>query len=451
MIPNIKLSVEQIRTSEQMTSQFSRRHFTKTAMSAAGILLAHGCTRSLAKNSHISPLHLSNAPEVTTVRIGFLPLLDAAPLIIAKEKGLFNNYGMTGVELVQYDDWQTLQSALVLGPLGLAGAHIPSPLPYLIMAGKTANGELARTYILARLNVNGQSISLANIYKELDLHLDSSTLKESVERAKAGGPGMKLKMAIPCVGGTHDLWLRYWLAAGDINPDTDVMIVVVPPAQMVANMQTGTVHAFCVDDPFALQLVKTRSGFSALTTGELWADHPEKAFVMQADWVNHYPKATQALLMAVQEAQIWCDLEANWAEMVATLVDGHYLQSSQSELIDRLRGNFNLGDDRWFKNRSNRIKFWQDQASYPYKSHDTWFVTECIRWGYLPPNIDIQGVVNAVNREDLWRQAARAIGQTSVILKEPQSRGIETFFDNQQFDPHAPLAYLNRQPIRKRA
>ena len=204
----------------------SRRRFIETAISAAGTVAVNGCTRSFAETSQVSP-HLTNIPEVTTVKLGLLPLLDAAPLIIAKEKGLLSKYGMTGVELVQYDSWQTLQSHIALEePFGISGAQMPSSLPYLIMAGKTVDGAQARMSILARLNVNGQSIAVANIYQNLSLRSDSSTLKESVERAKAGGPGMKLKIAIPCLGGTHDLWLRYWLAAGDINPDTDVSMVV---------------------------------------------------------------------------------------------------------------------------------------------------------------------------------------------------------------------------------
>ena len=434
-----------------MTSRLSRRRFIGTVLSATSAALTHSCARSSAVTSQVSPIRRSSSLEITTVKLGLLPLLDAAPLVIAKAKGLFNKYGMTGVELVQHHSWQALQSDIVSEPFGISGAQMPSSLPYLITAGKTEDGKRVRLSILARLNVNGQSIAIANIYRNLNLRLDSSAFKESVERSKARGPGTKLKIAVPCAGGTHDLWLRYWLAAGDIDPDADVTMLVVPPAQMLANMQTGTIHAFCVDDPFALQLVNSRIGYAALTTGELWANHPEKALVMRSSWVNSYPKATQALLMAVQEAQIWCDREVNWAEMLAILSDQQSLQVPQQALLEHLRGNFELRNDRWVRNPSDRSKFWQNQASYPYKSHDAWFVTECIRWGYLPQNTDIQGIVNLVNREDLWRQAAKEIDQGAIVLESAQSRGVETFFDDRQFDPISPITYLNNQPIRKRA
>ena len=108
-------------------------------------------------------------------------------------------------------------------------------------------------------------------------------------------------------GGTHDLWIRYWLAAGGIDPDKDVSTIVVPPPQMVANMKVGNMDAFCVGEPWNEQLVNQGIGFTACTTGELWKQHPEKALGMRADWVEKNPRAAKALLMAVMEAQMWCD------------------------------------------------------------------------------------------------------------------------------------------------
>ena len=107
-------------------------------------------------------------------------------------------------------------------------------------------------------------------------------------------------------GGTHDLWIRYWLAAGGIDPDKDIETIVVPPPQMVANMKVGTMDCFCVCEPWNLQLIHQDIGYTAITTGELWNKHPEKSFGMRAAWVDKYPKAAKALLMAVMEAQQWC-------------------------------------------------------------------------------------------------------------------------------------------------
>ena len=107
-------------------------------------------------------------------------------------------------------------------------------------------------------------------------------------------------------GGTHDLWIRYWLAAGGIDPDKDIETIVVPPPQMVANMKVGTMDCFCVGEPWNEQLKNQKIGYTAINTGELWNKHPEKSFAMRADWVDKNPKAAIALLMAVQEAQMWC-------------------------------------------------------------------------------------------------------------------------------------------------
>ena len=155
--------------------------------------------------------------------------------------------------------------------------------------------------ILARLNANGQCISVAKEYLDQKVGLDAKVFKAAIEKKKAAGKSVKAAMTFP--GGTHDLWIRYWLAAGGIDPDKDIETIVVPPPQMVANMKVGTMDCFCVGEPWNAQLVQQGLGYTALTTGELWKDHPEKAFAMRASFVEKYPIATKALLMAVLEAQ----------------------------------------------------------------------------------------------------------------------------------------------------
>lgn len=200
---------------------------------------------------------------------------------------------------------------------GIDGAHILSPMPYLM----TINDKVPM-YLLARLNTNGQAISVANKLKDLKVGLESKGLKAAADKAKADKQSMKVAMTFP--GGTHDLWMRYWLAAGGINPDQDVVLEPVPPPQMVANMKVGTVDAFCVGEPWNAQLVSQKLGYTALVTGELWKDHPEKAFAMRKEWVDNNPNATQALLMAVLEAQQWCDKAENKEEMCKICADRKY-------------------------------------------------------------------------------------------------------------------------------
>ena len=182
---------------------------------------------------------------------------------------------------------------------GIDGAHILTPMPYLISTGKvTQNNVPTPMYILARLNLDAQAISVSNEYKDLKVAADASRAEGRL-RAKKKAAGKEVKVAMTFPGGTHDLWIRYWLAAGGIDPDKDVSTIVVPPPQMVANMKVGTMDAFCVGEPWNEQLVNQGIGFTACTTGEIWFKHPEKALGMRADWVDKNPNAAKALLMAV--------------------------------------------------------------------------------------------------------------------------------------------------------
>jgi nitrate/nitrite transport system substrate-binding protein len=306
-------------------SNLSRRKFILTAgLTAAGTLIAHGCSSgptNTAANNGTAPANspaagqspatnvsAADAPEVTTAKLGYIALTDSAPIIIAQEKGYFEKYGMKDVEVLKQASWPVTRDNLEIGSQGggIDGAHILSPMPYFMSLGQTKTKQPVPMYILARLNTNGQAISVANTYKDLKVGIDSKSLKDALSKAKAGGKS-DLKVAVTFPGGTHDLWMRYWLAAGGVVPEQDVSVIPVPPPQMVANMKTGNMEAFCVGEPWNAQLVNQQQGTTALVTGELWKDHPEKALTMRKDWVDKNPKAAKAILKAVMEAQQWCE------------------------------------------------------------------------------------------------------------------------------------------------
>ncbi len=389
-------------------------------------------------------------PEVTKAVLGYIALTDAAPLIIAKEKGLFEKHGMKDVEVAKQASWGATRDNLVLGSEanGIDGAHILTPMPYLITAGKvTQNNIGVPMYILARLNLDSQAISVANEYKDLKPGLDASPLKEAFAKKKAEGKEVKVAMTFP--GGTHDVWIRYWLAAAGIDPDKDVSTIVVPPPQMVANMKVGNMDAFCVGEPWNEQLVNQGIGFTACTTGELWKKHPEKSLGLRAAFVDKYPKATQALLMAVLEAQQWCDKMENKEEMAAILGRRQWFNVPPADVAGRLKGDINYGNGRVAKGTDLYMKFWQGHASYPFQSHEAWFLTEDIRWGKFEPTTDVKALVKKVNREDIWRDAAKALGVAAADIPASPSRGKETFFDGKVFDPADPSAYLASLSIKR--
>ncbi|MBY0332475.1 MAG: ABC transporter substrate-binding protein [Acetobacteraceae bacterium] len=386
----------------------------------------------------------STAPETRKAVLGYIALTDSAPLIIAKEKGFFARHGMPEVEVAKQASWGATRDNLVLGGGrgGIDGAHLLTPMAYQIHTGRIVqNGQPVPMAILARLDTNGQGISVAEKHRPLGARLDAAPLRRALT------PDSKVAMTFR--GGTHDLWLRYWLAAAGIDPERDVSTIVVPPPQMVANMRVGTMDAFCVGEPWNAQLVNQRLGYTAIVTGELWRDHPEKCFALRGEFVQQHPHAAEAMTAAVIEAARWCDTPANTEEMCAILGRRAWFNVPVADILGRMRGEVDYGDGRRLMNTDITMKFWRDHASYPFRSHDLWFLTENIRWGILPEGLETAGLIAEVNREATWRAAAARAGVPNAETPAGTSRGRETFFDGKVFDPADPAAYLGSLAIKK--
>ena len=429
---------------ELLGGRVSRRNFLRGSAGATALMAA---TKIAFPGGAFAQ---GAGPEVTKAILGYIALIDASPLVIAKEKGFFAKHGMPDVDVAKQASWGATRDNIVLGSEknGIDGAHILTPMPYLISTGKvTQNNVPTPIYLLARLNLDAQAISVSNEYKDLKVTTDASPLKAAFEAKKAAGKEVKVAMTFP--GGTHDLWIRYWLAAGGIDPDKDISTIVVPPPQMVANMKVGNMDAFCVGEPWNEQLVNQNIGFTACTTGEIWFKHPEKALALRAEWSDKYPKATRAILMAVIEAQQWCDKAENKQELAEIVGKRQWFNVPVPDIIGRLKGDINYGHGRVEKGTKQYMKFFVDHASYPFKSHDAWFVTEDIRWGKFEPTTDIKALVDKVNREDLWRDAAKVLGVAASDIPATASRGKETFFDGKVFDPDDPLGYLKSLSIKR--
>jgi len=390
-------------------------------------------------------------PEVTKATLGYIAQPDSAPRIVAKEKGLFAKYGMPDVEVAKQASWGATRDNLVLGGAanGIDGAHILSPMPYLMTAGKiTQNNVPMPLSILARLNLDAQAISVSSEFKDLKVGADSSPLKAAFEAKKAAGKEPTAAMTFP--GGTHDLWIRYWLAAGGIDPDKDIKLITVPPPQMVANMKVGTMDVFCVGEPWPAQLVNQGIGYTAVNTSEIWSAHPEKSLTLRTEYIDKYPLAAKALLMAVLEAQIWCDKLENREEMCGILGTRAWFNVPVADILPRSKGDYDYGlPDKKVAGAPGIMKYWRNHASFPWKSHDQWFLTEDIRWGKFEPTTDTKALIAKVNRSDLWREAAKAIGVPEAEIPKTDSRGKETFFDGKVFDPDNSNAYLASLAIKR--
>ncbi len=434
----------------ELQDQFTRRKFiTVTGAAAAGtILLNGGLSNPFAANA-------SKGLETTKAKLGYIPIVEAAPMIIAKEKGFFAKHGMTDIELSKQASWGAARDNVEIGSGGggIDGGQWQMPMPYLISMGEITKGrKKIPMYVLLQLNTHGNGIAVSNKHKGQKLSLKVRDSKAYFDKLKSGGNKFKAAYTFP--EANQEFWIRYWLAAGGVNPDTDVELLTVPSAQTVANMKTGTMDAFSTGDPWPYRIVTDKVGFLAALTAEIWKNHPEEYLAIRADWVDKNPKATKAILKAIMEAQQWCDNFNNRKELSQILSKREYFNVPANILEGPFFGKYDKGDGKKVDDKSLAAYYWKDgrgSVSYPYRSHDLWFLTESVRWGFLPlDTLDkANGMISKVNREDLWREAAKELGVSARDIPKSTSRGVETFFDGIKFDPKNPKAYLKSLKIKK--
>ncbi len=450
-------------------TNFSRRKFLLTAgVSAAGSIFLKGCLgnppdsvtgRTQAQTVPTAKIDPAQAPEITKVKLGYIPIVEAAPLIIAKEKGFFAKYGMTDVDLAKQASWGSMRDNTEIGSAGggVDGGQYQMPMPHLITEGLITKGnQKIPMYNLLQLITQGNGIAIANKHKGKGLGAKLDQSKGLFNQLKSANTPFTAAQTFPAVN--QDFWIRYWLAASGINPDTDIKLLTVPAAQTVANMKTGTMDAFSTGDPWPYRIVKDQIGFLAVLTAEMWKNHPEEYLAMRGDWVDKNPKATKALLKGVMEAQQWLDNFDNRKEAAEILAERNYFNLPSEVLLDPFMGKYEMGEGRVIDDRKMAAYYWKDEkgsVSYPYKSHDLWFITESVRWGFLPQDYvsnngaKAKELINKVNREDIWKEAAKEAGITDADIPTSTSRGVEEFFDGIKFDPEKPEEYLKSLQIKK--
>ncbi len=447
-------------------NQFSRRKFLYTAgVSAASAVLLNACLGNPDEpggetaTEQAKPVDLSPemTPETTKVVLGYIPILESTALIIAQEKGFFAKHGMTEVEVSKQASWASARDNVIIGSEGggIDGGQWQMPMPHLISEGIITNGNKLPMYLLAQLSTQGNGIATSGKNQGKGLGLDISSAADYVKGyTKSEGRKFKAAHTFPQVN--QDFWIRYWFAAGGVDPDKDIDLLAVPSAETVQGMRNGTMDAFSTGDPWPYRIVTDDIGFMSALTAQIWQFHPEEYLAIRADWVDKNPKATKAILKGVMEAQQWIDDPANIEAVVAIVSGRNYLNVPPDIIRPPYQGNYKMGDGQpEIKDKMMGPLFWKDgigSVSYPYKSHDLWFLTEGIRWGFHKGKIDdidtAKQIIDRVNREDIWKEAATEAGFTADI-PQSTSRGIETFFDGKKFDPENPEAYLNSLDIKK--
>ncbi|HEY9645589.1 MAG TPA: CmpA/NrtA family ABC transporter substrate-binding protein [Chroococcidiopsis sp.] len=443
-------------------SGLSRRKFLVTAAaSTAGAVLLKGCAQPSptpsAQSPAPGPVASGDTPEVTKVVLGYIPIVESAPLIIAKEKGFFAKYGMTEAEVAKQANWAGARDNVTIGSSGggIDGGQWQMPMPHLIHEGIiTLNNQKVPMALLCQLNTQGNGIAIAGTHtgKGIGLKINDPDYVKNFQATN----GRKFKAAYTFPTANQDFWIRYWFAASGVNPDTDIELLAVPPAETVQGMRNGTMDAFSTGDPWPYRIVTDNIGFMGALTAEMWKYHPEEYLAMRADWVEAHPKATKAILKAVMEAQQWCDDPANRAELVTICAGRQFFNTTSEILTPPYKGTYKMGDGKTDFNDINvGPLYWKDpngaSISYPFKSHDLWFMTESLRWGFHKDKItdlDVaKRIIDEVNREDLWREAAKEAG-FEADAPSGTSRGVETFFDGIKFDPENPQGYLDSLAIK---
>lgn len=376
----------------------------------------------------------SDAPEKKEIRVGFIPLTDCSSVVMAAVQKFDEKYGIKIVPSKEAS-WASVRDKLVSGELD--AAHVLYGLVYGVHLG--IGGPKKDMAVLMSLNNNGQAITLANKLKEQGV-TDGAGLRKLITTK----PG-EYTFAQTFPTGTHAMWLYYWLAAHDINPMKDVKVITVPPPQMVANMRVGNMDGFCVGEPWNNRAIMDKIGFTAVTTQDIWTDHPEKVLGTTAEWVAKHPNAARALTAAILEAGRWIDASLpNRRTTAETVAQKSYVNTDMDVILERMLGRYSNGLGKSWDD-PNYMKFYNDGAvNFPYLSDGMWFLTQHRRWGLLDKDVDYLAVAKQVNRIDIYKQAATA---ANVPLPKSEMRS-HKLIDGVVWDGKDPAKYAGAFKVR---
>lgn len=398
---------------------------------------------------------MTAASPTVTIRAGFIPLLDAAILILARIKGFAEEEGIDLV-LVQESSWANIRDRVALGHFDVA--HMLAPMPIAASLGLTPFGGAVITPMCLGLGGNAITVSNAVWYGMSMAGADNSgdprimgdALRAVVEDRKRKGLA-RLTFAVVHPFSSHNYYLRYWLAACGIDPRTDVTLTVVPPPYMADALAGGHIDGYCVGEPWNSASVVAGVGHIVTTTSAIWKSSPEKVLGARADWAEKNPEALAALLRAMHRASLWCDSPKNAPELVELLSSSRYLDVAPSAMLAGVTGRIALGDGqpqpvpdfRYFAKRA---------ATFPWISHGLWFFSQMVRWGQIDLTPATLEVARRSIRPDLYRKALGPLGvalpnasakiEGTLTMETPVATangrlflGPDGFFDGKVFDP----------------
>jgi nitrate/nitrite transport system substrate-binding protein len=397
--------------------------------------------------------------EKSTLRLGFVPLLDAAPLILAKERGFFRRHGLD-VTLSRERSWANVRDHLEAGQLDAAQMLAPMTLAATIGVGARAVPMVTGL----SLGLNGNSITVSTDLhrrmRELDPQamqqypVPARALKAVIDEEQRQGRA-RLVFAVVYPFSAHNYELRYWLATGGIDPDHDIELRIVPPCGMVEALADGTIDGYCVGEPWGAYAAHLGCGQTIVRTYDVWNNAPEKVLGVTRDWAERHPRTHRALVRALIDVARWIDRPENRLETVHVIAGESYVDAPVEVIERALAPTPRAGDDA----PRAAGTFYRGAATFPWRSHAIWFLTQMVRWGQVEAPLDFAALSAAVYRCDVYREAAESLG-VAVPLGDAKDEGVhegswllgdatspivmgpDVFLDGLTFDPDAPLDYL---------
>ena len=408
-----------------------RRTFIHRAIAASSLVGLtsvgfNGCTKKSAAEGTTS---MTN----NKIKIGFIPLTDCASVVMAHELGLYKKYGVD-VEVSKEASWATIRDKVLSGDL--QGAHCLFGMPFSVYTGVGGQAG-SEMHIAMVLNNNGQAITLSKDFCGQVGFRDVSKVKAAVEALKQK---KEVTFAMTFPGGTHDLWLRYWLGAAGIDQKS-VKIITIPPPQMVANMKVGNMDGYSVGEPWNGVAVQQAIGTTHISSQDIWKHHPEKALVVNKQFSTTRRDELKAVMKAILEASQWLDDLNNRKQAASVIGKPSYVNAPPEVIEARLLGEYDLGCDLKHKYTDDYMMFHRSGATnFPRKSHGIWFMAQYVRFGYLPSAPNYKEVADKIMLQDLYREVATGM---NIAVPDDDMKPFTLDLDKVTFDPANPAASLD--------
>lgn len=399
---------------------------------------------------------------MTDLRLGFIALNDCAPLVVGKEKGLFEVEGLS-VTLSREASWANVRDKVAIGALD--GAHMLGPMTLAASLG--VGGERTPICVPLSLHLNGSAITVSTALADALRAVDPEGMTAKprtarplarliAERKARGEPVLTFAVVFPY--SMHNYELRYWMAQAGIDPDRDVRLVVVPPPRMAARLRSGDIDGFCVSAPWNAVSVSEGVGEILIYASEWWRLGPDKVFGVTEAWAKSNPETLRSLIRALLRAAAWADAPENRGELAAILARPEYVDAPEEVVRLSLVGSPPYVAGEPGPEGLDYIVYHRYAASFPWRSHAVWFLTQMRRWGQIGPEVDIAAAAEAVYRPDLFRAAAAELGEPAPLVDEkvegahgqswmldeataPIPMAPDLFFDGKVFDAAQPEAY----------